>query len=208
LSVKPIQNVEFSPLHELPIETIKLDYYRDAIGLNLNAGNIQLWPRKYFGLNIETEKPWLKISSLKEKTKIVCNFTKRYRNTSINYEFLDKLDTYFVGLDDEFEFFIQKNNLKNLKKISTSNALEMAEVIRSSRFFLGNQSFAFAIAEGMKVNRALEICEIVPNVIPSGHGANEYMNRSALRNILISNNITNIASSDLDMQCSHSLYWD
>jgi ADP-heptose:LPS heptosyltransferase len=44
----------------------------------------------------------------------------------------------------------------------------MARVIRSARFFIGNQSFPFALAEALKVPRILEVCPQTPDVIPTG----------------------------------------
>ena len=48
----------------------------------------------------------------------------------------------------------------------------MAEIIRSSKFTLGNSSLAFPIAEGLKVPRLLEACPYFPAAQP--HGKNAY----------------------------------
>ena len=50
--------------------------------------------------------------------------------------------------------------------------LEMAEIIKSSKFFLGNLSLGYSIAEGLKVPRLLEACPEFPAAQP--HGKNAY----------------------------------
>ena len=206
---KYISDVNFTRLEELPVGCFKIDYYRDVQGLKLDSGNIQTWARKFFGYPIETESPWLKVSPNKVTPKVVCAFSRRYRNKSINYNFLDKLDSGFIGLDDEYQHFCEINKLKNLKRIKCADALQMASVIKSSKFFFGNQSFAFSIAESLKVNRALEVCEITPNVIPSGRGAHEYMNAIALDFILKKNLIfkEGLSIKESDYIFEHTLYF-
>ena len=44
----------------------------------------------------------------------------------------------------------------------------MSQIIKSSKFFLGNQSLAFSIAEGLKVPRILESRPDFPVVQPQG----------------------------------------
>jgi hypothetical protein len=56
-----------------------------------------------------------------------------------------------------------------------SNFLELARVIAGCKFFIGNQSFPFAVAEGLKVPRALELCFECPNVIPEGPQAYDFL---------------------------------
>jgi hypothetical protein len=52
--------------------------------------------------------------------------------------------------------------------LQVEDALHMAEVIAGCDTFVGNQSFPFAIAEGLKVTRVLESYQGAPNVIPIG----------------------------------------
>jgi ADP-heptose:LPS heptosyltransferase len=44
----------------------------------------------------------------------------------------------------------------------------MAECIASCKFFIGNQSSPFAVAEQLKVPRIVEVYPQAPNVIPTG----------------------------------------
>ncbi|MEK7224455.1 MAG: hypothetical protein AAB221_02085, partial [Bacteroidota bacterium] len=49
------------------------------------------------------------------------------------------------------------------------------QVIAGCKFFIGNQSFPFALAEALKVKRALELCFECPNVIPEGENAYDFV---------------------------------
>ena len=49
-----------------------------------------------------------------------------------------------------------KKEIPNLDYYDCKNFLEAAEIIKSSKFFIGNSSFGFTIAEGLKVPRVME----------------------------------------------------
>lgn len=188
LSLPYVKSVSFVPTKEIP-PSFALDFYRD-IAMNKGAGNIVDWARKFYGIPTRSHIDWLVVPPVAAQDIVVCAFTRRYRNTMIDYNFLNEVENLlFLGLDDEYEHFRARYKLENLQHAKVKDALEMATIIKSSKFFLGNQSFAFALAEAMKVNRALEVCETVPNVVPSGRGAHDYMNNQSLRMILINNEI-------------------
>ena len=63
---------------------------------------------------------------------------------------------------------------KNLRYLVVNDFLEMASHINSCKLFVGNQSFPFSIAEGLKVNRVLELCTWCPNVIVAGGNARDF----------------------------------
>ena len=46
---------------------------------------------------------------------------------------------YFIGLEDEFNHFCRVNKIKNIKRVEIENALEMALIIKKSKFFLGGK---------------------------------------------------------------------
>ena len=52
--------------------------------------------------------------------------------------------------------------------MKVDNFLELAYLISSSKFFIGNQSMNFSIAEQLKKKRILEVAFACPNVIPEG----------------------------------------
>ena len=50
----------------------------------------------------------------------------------------------------------------------------MAQTIKSSKFFLGNLSFGYTLAEGLKVPRLLESVPEFPLVYPNGINAYDF----------------------------------
>jgi hypothetical protein len=120
-------------------------------------------------------EPWL--IAPKDSTMysaIVIARSHRYRNPHINYNFLQKYsNVFFVGVEEEF--LDMKSSLPNLKYKPVNDFLEMATLINSCKLFIGNQSFPFSIAEGLKVNRLLEVYYKSPNVIVEGKGAHDFL---------------------------------
>lgn len=101
------------------------------------------------------------------KDKIIVNFTERYRNHHLNYFFLKKHEheLIFTGTQTEHEIFCTKWELQ-IPLLYVNNFLELAYIIKQSKFFLGNQSFLWNICEAAKIPRLLEICEFAPNCQP------------------------------------------
>ncbi|MNY51403.1 hypothetical protein D3C86_1869870 [compost metagenome] len=62
----------------------------------------------------------------------------------------------------------------NLEFYDVKDFYEMAQIIKSSKFFLGNQSFAYALADGLKVPRLLEANPEFPVVHPIGEKAYDF----------------------------------
>ena len=61
-----------------------------------------------------------------------------------------------------------KNEIPKLKLYECKDFLEMAQIIKSSKFFIGNQSIAYPMAEALKVPRLLEAEPLFPVVQPVG----------------------------------------
>ena len=78
----------------------------------------------------------------------------------------------FVGLEEEYKNL--KKEVPNLEFYNCKDFLEMAEIIKSSKFFLGNLSFGYAMAEGLKVPRLLESCPDFPTMYPNGKNAFDF----------------------------------
>ena len=103
--------------------------------------------------------------------KIIIQRTFRYRNEFINYKFLSNYDDLcFVGTLEEFKDL--KLDIKNLEFYDCENFLDMARIVKSSRFVLANSSITFPIAEGLNKPRLLESCPDFPAAQP--HGPNAY----------------------------------
>ncbi len=67
-----------------------------------------------------------------------------------------------------------KKSIPNLVWQPVVNFLELAAVIAGSKLFIGNQSFPFSIAEGLKATRLLEVYHRIPNVIPEGKNGYDF----------------------------------
>jgi len=180
LEVQPyLRKVHFVRSCELPSEYLDLDGFKHS-GLNLKAGLIQGWYRKAFGVAFPIEAPWL---SLPDKPlparepafNVLVGRTTRFCNTSINYGFLDAIEKVgFIGLRYEYEDFVERHGLSSLRHVPVADALEMARQMQDCRVYVGNQSVNFAIADGMKITRALEAFEPVPVASPVGGLCYEY----------------------------------
>lgn len=163
-----------------------LDKFR-LQGFNLASSDLRKWyPYVYpdFEVNINDKL----IESVKAydylKEAVVVNLTKRYRNSSINYRLLEKLNRpiYFVGLDEEHVLF-QLYELDH-KRIVVKDALHMSNILNSCYLFIGNQSSTFALAEQMKIRRALEVHNGCPNVISIGGETFDYMTTEGLEHLI------------------------
>jgi hypothetical protein len=64
--------------------------------------------------------------------------------------------------------------------VQVADALQLARHLVRARVVVGNQSLCFAIAEGLKVTRALEVFEPVPTAIPVGGRCTEYIRTEGL----------------------------
>ena len=67
-----------------------------------------------------------------------------------------------------------KQSIPHLKWIQVNDFLELAGIIAGCKLFIGNQSFPFSIAEGLKVPRILEVYYKAANVIPEGENAHDF----------------------------------
>jgi hypothetical protein len=186
LELQPyINRVLFAPDAQIPADALRLDPYRYVQGMNLGAGNLANYPGTVYGIALDVSEAWLSTRPVKPSWPVTVAMSKRYRNASIDYSFLARVDgVHFVGLPEEYEDFKERNRLPGLIYEKCASAVELAEAIRSARVFIGNQSMPFAVAEGLKVNRALEVCELAPNVVPTGAGGGTFIYQAGLINLL------------------------
>ena len=108
--------------------------------------------------------------------KIILNFTDRYRNFNLNYFFLQKYESFliFAGMPQERDKFCDQWGLKNVPHLQNKNILELAQAIKSCRFFLGNQSLCWHLAQAMHVPRILELYPFAQNCTNFGANGYEY----------------------------------
>ena len=151
---------------------INFDIFRELpVNINFNS------PRWYFqitGIQVDLTDPYLDVKPHDEiKNKIIIHRTFRHRNQFINYKFLQKYkDLIFIGIKDEYEDL--KKDIKNLDFYNCKDYLDMARVIKSCKFFIGNQSVAYPMAEALKVPRILEAEPLFPVVQPIGKNAFDF----------------------------------
>lgn len=163
-----------------------LDTFRSQ-GFSIGSLDLRKWYRFLFAefeidLNdkiIETQK---KFDYLKDA--VIINLTTRYRDIQIDYRRLNNLNRplYFVGIEEEWELFSRYG--LGCKRILVKDALHMSQILNSCYLFIGNQSSTFALAEQMKINRALEVHNICPNVIVIGANGIDYMTNDGLQYII------------------------
>ncbi len=98
------------------------------------------------------------------ESKVIINFTERYRNAHLNYYFLKKhqKDLIFAGTQREFQLFCDKWEL-DIPLLMVNDFLEYAYIIKKAKFLLSNQSFAWNISAAIRSPHLLELCEFAPN---------------------------------------------
>ncbi|HEY2581214.1 MAG TPA: hypothetical protein VGI43_05390 [Mucilaginibacter sp.] len=152
---------------------VNLDIFRSQ-AIPLDKANIARWCGYITGVTPQLWKNWITVIPNNEfKNNIVIARSERYRNLSIDYSFLKKYNNLvFVGIKSEYEDF--SKSVPGLQWKQVNDFLELAQIIAGCKFFIGNQSFPFAIAEGLKVPRVLEAYYEMPNVIPEGENAYDF----------------------------------
>ena len=145
-----------------------------AFPFDYQKGNIARWYFNIFATSYDLSKPWIKVNPDESvKGKIVIARSIRYNAPDVDYSFLQKYNNViFVGLPEEYE--LMKKAIPKLKYKQTDDFLSLARIIAGADFFIGNQSFPFALAEALKVPRILESYYLSPNVIPEGENAYEF----------------------------------
>ena len=167
----------------------KVDFDLDEIRnhfVNMPYGNIQRWyGYVYPQMFCDLSKSWIKKHDKAfidgSDDTIVINFTSRYRNPEITYYFLKEYEDrlLFVGNDVEYETFCKEWNL-DIMRAHIDDFLELSELLSDCKFFLGNQSMCYNIAEAMKIPRIVEACSFAPNCTPHGADGYEFYHQPAL----------------------------
>lgn len=166
-----------------PIQ-IDMDKIREA-QLGMPYGNLQHWlGMRFSDMQPNLAERWLMANPLltyphfnsrQVSQSIIINRTARYQNELISYYFLkDYQNLIFAGMEGEYWNFRHQWGLHHMAYLKVSDFLELASVIARCKFFIGNQSMCFAIAEALKVPRILEVCPFAPNVHPVGDSAHYF----------------------------------
>lgn len=189
MAIPLLESTDFIAKCSIVAEPVKCDWDFDLFRkLHNYTGHISQWyfhiyPELTCDLSIPTA---FRLNSVTPERPVILNRTARYHNPSFDYTVLrpwQHLIT-FVGLPEEYRIISAK--LPDITYTQVKDFKQLAELIKGSELFIGNQSMAFALAELMKVNRYLEICPYAHNVIPTGqngYGCLNVMNLIKLMNI-------------------------
>jgi len=145
---------------------IDLDLFRD-LPINFNLDSVR-WYFHLTGIHYNLNEPYIETDNHKFiKDKVVIIRSARRKNFLINYKFLSNFkDLIFLGLKNEY--LDLKKEVPNLEFYDCKDFLEMAEIIKNSKVFIGNLSFGYTLAEGLKIPRLLESNPEFPLVYPNG----------------------------------------
>jgi len=146
---------------------LDLTLFRKA-GFAMDKGNIARWNFFTTGITPDLTHPWITVKPNADFAEfIVLARSSRYNNALVDYSFLSGYQQLiFVGVESEHREM--EKSIPGLKWRQVNNFLELAEIIAGCKLFIGNQSFPYAIAEGLKVKRLLEVFYQIPNVMPEG----------------------------------------
>ena len=138
--------------------------------------NLCEWILRTHGCDPEQQnKQWLEVEP-NPVARVVINRTGPGRHASHiyhNYRFpwekiVEKYakDALFVGTEMEHNAFQSAfSSFGHIAKLPTTNLLDLARIIAGADLFVGNQSCAYAIAEGLKKPAILEVCPWLPNCL-------------------------------------------
>ncbi len=140
-------------------------HYSGISLLDCHARHLQM--TKGFGGNIRGTRQWLYVEpSMETKGLVVVNRTSRYNNPYFPWQEIVKFyrgRILFIGLKHEHEAFCSQFGKVSWRQ--TSDMLEMARLIAGCQLFIGNQSSANALCEGLKQNLIQETCLHIPDCI-------------------------------------------
>ncbi|GAB3938294.1 hypothetical protein [Mucilaginibacter myungsuensis] len=152
---------------------IDLDFFRSGL-VPQNRGNIARWCSYITGASPKLYEPWLTVEpDASYKDTIVLARSARYQNQNIDHSILAKHKLVFLGVESEYK--AMKKLLPDLQWQPVDDFLHMARIIAGSKFFIGNQSFPYSIAEGLKTPRLLEVSYEVINVVPEGPNGYDFL---------------------------------
>jgi len=122
---------------------------------------------KWINQDVDLSQPWLTAPvDKKYKGSIIVNKTQRYANPLFPWSQLVKIlgdKMLFVGHDNEYDIFCKKYG--KVDRLIINDYLELATAINSSDCFIGNQSSANCVAEGLKHKTIQEVCLWQPDCI-------------------------------------------
>lgn len=155
---------------DFDFDVIRLEHYTGQPRGSLNRWFNYPFPQMASDLS----KPWILANPLSTNMAVI-NFTQRYRNHVISYQFLNnyKDNIIFAGLENEHQLFCKQHGL-DIPLLEVTDFKQLADTISGAKLFMGNASMCFQLAEAMKIPRILETFPMMPNVIPIGEHAYDF----------------------------------
>ena len=159
---------------------VNFDLFRD-IPINKSFYSTR-WFSHLVGINLNMENTFLSVGHHKSiKNKIIIGRSPRYRNSFLNYNFLkNKKNIMCIGLKEEYDDL--KKDIINLEFYDCKDFLEMAEILNSCKFYIGNMSLQYIISEGLKIPRLLEASPDFPVSFPIGINSFDAYHQSHFEN--------------------------
>ena len=157
-----------SGIHKDEEIDIDLDFFRE-IPIDIKFHSIR-WYMHLTGVHTDMNNPFLEAENHNSiSNNIIIVRSPRYRNDFINYKFLNNIKEKIIciGLKQEFEDL--KQHIHHLEFYNCADFSELSKIIKSCRLFIGNECFAYSVAEGLKVPRLLEASPEFPVVFPAGN---------------------------------------
>ena len=143
-----------------------------------------------FGVSFDLSKPWIETDKIvaNNRAEIVVSRTPRYHAPFDWAELIPWLDrSVFIGSQSEHVEFCNKTGFQIRHEV-TKTWLELVRIILGSKLFIGNQSFAYSLAEGMKHPRILEVCLFCPNCDPQSSNGHVRLNQELIGKYLLDRN--------------------
>lgn len=159
---------------DVNLNDFRAAYFRDFRSPNFpKQRNLCEWILRTHGCDpAEQNKQWLNVVP-NPVARVVINRTGPGRQATHVYqngrfpwrriveEYMGNIA--FVGTPVEHEYFVR--HFGRVPRLPTTNLLDLARVIAGAELFIGNQSCAYAIAEGLKRSAILEVCPWLPNCL-------------------------------------------
>jgi hypothetical protein len=173
--IKPL--IEYQKYIEEVIISEECDYNLNEFRKYIKYNNLAKSHLAAFGLDLNLcNTKWLEVPEYKYadqfKGKVIISRTPKVQGNHEFWEFKvrqGKDKCVFIGLPKEHEIFEYALGYK-VDFYQVKNALEMAQVINSGYMFIGNQSLAHSIAEGLKKQLVCEVNKNYPAaVFNDGH---------------------------------------
>lgn len=154
----------------LPYNGEPIDYNLDKFREKHGPGSDMHLAKRHlqaFGVKFDLTLPWLENIEPIHLKEIIIQNSLRHRDIKLNWHHLKSYEGkyLFVGQKDEYRKFKRMSHLK-IDFHQTNSILELAQIVKGSKLFIGNQSLGFAIAESLKHPRILEVSYQEANVMP------------------------------------------